>query len=312
MNGTPAVCFALLSRDLHRMNGAMYDSRTEWVFPQVDSAAADSGTVELDDLIFRRLSLPLEEVSAGRDGNYGSLKIDSATVDYGTGVVGLDDLIFRGTNLPPDEFSAGRNGDYIWRDLWTGPSVCNRPVTGSHGFGSSQRLGRRSLWLAGYAVRLQDTVFFHQYVADLRDERSENVVLIMSALKDSQPEGENYVLQSAIRKEKSEKVLRTFATSPVIFDIASCRTSGVIAAPPESSAGAAQPLNTGVNILYDVNTGSLSVIPPDLGIKRPVMQPQNLTISRMSESRPSLSLPYTLFELQNFSLLTMLKQSSPI
>ena len=91
--------------------------------------------------------------------------------------------------------------------------------------------------------------YFHQYVEDLRDERSENVVLPMSALKDSQPDGENYVLQSAIRKEKSEKVLRKFATSPVIFDIAVCRTSGVIAAPPESSAGEAQPLNTGVSIL---------------------------------------------------------------
>ena len=89
----------LLSRDLRRMNGAMYDSITEWGFPQVDSAAADSGAVELDDLIFRRLSLPPEEVSAGRDGNYGSLKIDSAEVDYGTGAVGLDDLIFRRTNL---------------------------------------------------------------------------------------------------------------------------------------------------------------------------------------------------------------------
>ena len=46
-------------------------------------------------------------------------------------------------------------------------------------------------------------VFFHQYVADLRDERSENVVLLMSALRDSQPEGENYVLQSAIWTGKS-------------------------------------------------------------------------------------------------------------
>ena len=89
----------LLSRDLRRMNGAMYNSRTEWGFPQVDSAAADSGTVELDDLIFRRLSLPSEDVSAGRDGNYGSLKIDSAAVDYGTGAVGLDDLIFRRTTM---------------------------------------------------------------------------------------------------------------------------------------------------------------------------------------------------------------------
>ena len=76
--------------------------------PKIDSAA-----VELDDLIFRRLNLPPEDVSAGCDGNYGSLKIDSAAVDYGTGAVGLDELIFRQTNLPPNEFSAGRNGDYI-------------------------------------------------------------------------------------------------------------------------------------------------------------------------------------------------------
>ena len=51
-------------------------------------------------------------------------------------------------------------------------------------------------------------VFFHQYVADLRDERSENVVLLMSALRDSQQEGENYVLQSAIRTGKSENIFR--------------------------------------------------------------------------------------------------------
>ena len=37
-------------------------------------------------------------------------------------------------------------------------------------------------------------LFFHQYIADLRDERSENVVLLMSALRDSQPEVDNYVL----------------------------------------------------------------------------------------------------------------------
>ena len=90
------------------MNGAMYNSRTEWGFPQVDSAAADKGAVKLDDLIFRRLSLPPEEVSAGRDGNYGSLKIDSAAVDYGTGAVGLDDLIFRHTNFcRPTSFPPG-------------------------------------------------------------------------------------------------------------------------------------------------------------------------------------------------------------
>ena len=46
-------------------------------------------------------------------------------------------------------------------------------------------------------------VFLHQYVADLREERSENV-------------------------------LRTFAASPFIFDMAVSSTSGVIATPPES------------------------------------------------------------------------------
>ena len=65
----------------------------------------------------------------------------------------LDDMIVSRTNLPPDEFSAGRNDDYIWRDLWTRPSICNRPVTGSHGFGSSQRLGRCCLWLSALPVR---------------------------------------------------------------------------------------------------------------------------------------------------------------
>ena len=110
--------------------------------PKIDSTAADSGAVEVDDLIFRRLSFPPEEFAAGWD-----------TAAVACGAVKLDDMIFRHTNLPPDEFSAGRNGDYIWRDLWTGPSVCNRPVTGSHGFGSSQRLGRCCLWLAALPVR---------------------------------------------------------------------------------------------------------------------------------------------------------------
>ena len=147
-----------------------------------NSATVNCNAVELNDLIFRQLNLPPENDSAGCDGTYGSPKLDSAAAD--SGAVGLDDLtfrwlsfppeefaagwdaaaaacgavkqndlIFRRTNSPPDEFSAGRNGDYIWRDLWTRPSVCNRPVTGSHGFGSSQRLGRCCLWLAALPVR---------------------------------------------------------------------------------------------------------------------------------------------------------------
>ena len=50
-------------------------------------------------------------------------------------------------------------------------------------------------------------VFFHQYVADLRDERSGKVVLLMSALRDSQPEVDHYVPQSAFQTVKSENVL---------------------------------------------------------------------------------------------------------
>ena len=98
-------------------------------------------------------------------------------------------------------------------------------------------------------------IFLHQYVADLLEEKLENV-------------------------------LRTFVTSPVILDMAVFSTSGVIATPPESSAGAVQPLNTQVHILYGVNTGSPFVIPPELGIKRPVMQAQDLQTDRMSGVTP--------------------------
>ena len=87
--------------------------------PNLDSAAADSGVVGLDDLTFRRLSFPQDEFAAGWD-----------TAAAACGAVKLDDMIFRHTNWPPVEFSAGRNSDYIWCDLWTGPSVCNRSVTG--------------------------------------------------------------------------------------------------------------------------------------------------------------------------------------
>ena len=77
-------------------------------------------------------------------------------------------------------------------------------------------------------------VFFHQYVADLRVERSENVLRILSA-------------------------------SPFIFDMAVSSTSGVITTPPESSAGEVLPLTTGVNTVHGVNTGSPFVVPPAPG-----------------------------------------------
>ena len=64
-------------------------------FPETDCAAADSGTADMNDLIFRRLSLPPND--------------DSATVDYDTGAVGLDDLIFRWLSFPLEEFAGGGN-----------------------------------------------------------------------------------------------------------------------------------------------------------------------------------------------------------
>ena len=152
----------MIRTDLRQMNGitriigAMCDCWIVGVCPQLDSAAADCGAVELIDLIVRRMSFPPDELSAERDKIYtidcntvwGFPHIDSAAADYGA-----VDLIFRRTSFPPDDLSAGRDGDYIWRDRWTGLSVCNRSVTGSLTFGYSQRLGRCCLWLAALPFR---------------------------------------------------------------------------------------------------------------------------------------------------------------
>ena len=81
----------------------------------------------------RQLSFPPDEFAAGGD-----------TAADACDVMKIGDGIFRRTNLPPDEFSA----QHIWRDLWPGQSVCNRPVTGSHVFGSSHRPERCCLWRA--------------------------------------------------------------------------------------------------------------------------------------------------------------------
>ena len=180
-----------LSRDLHQMYGipevmgAIYDCRTTWDFHRFDFTAADHSAVELDKLTFRRrsflpeefsargdtcdvvmlddlilrhiMSFPPDELSAGRDGIYMtdcdtvwcSPHMNSTVADCGAVA-----LMFRRTKLPPDEFSAGRNGNYIWRDLWTGPSICNGSVTGSLPFASSHRLVRCCLWLADLPIRL--------------------------------------------------------------------------------------------------------------------------------------------------------------
>ena len=107
-------------------------------FPETDCAMADSGAANMNDLIFRRLSLSPEECAGGRNTAADVMKFAV--------------MIFRRTKLPANEFSAGQNGGYIWHDLGTEPSVCNRPVTGSHGFGSSHRLEQCCLWFAALNV----------------------------------------------------------------------------------------------------------------------------------------------------------------
>ena len=73
------------------------------------SAVVDCNAVVRNDLIFRRLSLPPEDVSAGHDGKYGFPKIDSAVAD--SGAVEMNDLIFRRLSLPPEYDSAAVDYD---------------------------------------------------------------------------------------------------------------------------------------------------------------------------------------------------------
>ena len=132
-------------------------------------------------------------------------------------------------------------------------------------------------------------VFFHQYVADLRDERSKNVVLLMSALRDSQPEGENYVLQSAIRTGKSENIFRTISASPLVFNMTVMRRSGAIRISPDVPVGQLQPLTT---VVSSTDAGSMVtpfVIPPPPDIEQPCRQLQDFLTCRTPGSRqPSL------------------------
>ena len=67
------------------------------------SAAVDCKAGIRNVLIFRRLSLVPEDVSARRDGKYGFPKIDCAAAD--SGAVEMNDLIFRRLSLPPEDDS---------------------------------------------------------------------------------------------------------------------------------------------------------------------------------------------------------------
>ena len=132
-------------------------------------------------------------------------------------------------------------------------------------------------------------VFFHQYVVDLRDERSENVVLLMSALKDSKPEVENYVCQSAGRTGKPENIFRTISTSPLVFDMTVLRRSGMIRLSPDVPVGQLQPLTTVVSCTDAGSMVTPFVVPPPPDIEQPCRQLQDFLTCRTPESRqPSL------------------------
>ena len=96
-----------------------------------NSAAVDCIAVIRNNMISRRLCLPPEEVSARRYemDDFPETQCTAAECD----AADMNGLISRQLCLPPQ-------------------SVCNRPVTGSHGFGSSHRLGQCCLWFAALHV----------------------------------------------------------------------------------------------------------------------------------------------------------------
>ena len=118
-------------------------------------------------------------------------------------------------------------------------------------------------------------VFFHQYVADLREVKSENVVLLMSALRNSQPEVENYVLDSAIRTGKSGNIFRTVSTSTLVFNMTVMRRSGAIRISPLVPVGQFQPLTTVVSRTYAGTMVTPFVVPPSSDIEQPCRQLQD-------------------------------------
>ena len=132
-------------------------------------------------------------------------------------------------------------------------------------------------------------VFFHQYVVDLRDERSEKVVLLMSALRDSKPEMENYVCQSAGRTGKPENIFITVSTSPLVFDITVLRRQGAIRLSPDVPVGQLQPLTTVVSCTDAGSMVTPFVVPPPPDFEQPCRQVQDFLKCQTPESRqPSL------------------------
>ena len=132
-------------------------------------------------------------------------------------------------------------------------------------------------------------VLFHQYVADLREERSENVVLLMSALRNSKPEVENYVLQSAIRTGKSENIFRTVSTSTLVFNMTVMRRSGRLEYRRMFLLDNVSPFT----VVSCIDAGIMVtpfVVPPSTDIEQPCGQLQDFLTCRTPESRQPYSL----------------------
>ena len=105
-------------------------------------------------------------------------------------------------------------------------------------------------------IRLRLHVFFHQYVADLREERSENV-------------------------------LRTVCASAFLLDMTVMISCGVIVSPSDIPVGQIQPLTAAVSC---TDTGSTVTpfdvpLPPD--IEQPCKQLHDFLTYRTPESRQS-------------------------
>ena len=171
------------------------------------------------------------------------------------------------------------------KELGTGRSPITDRAVSFHGLGA---LRPHVNWVKVICV-CELHVFFHQYVVDLRDERSENVVLLMSALRDSKPEVENYVCQSASRTGKPENIFRTVSSSPLVFDMTVLRRSGAIRLSPDVPVGQLQPLTTVVSCTDAGSMVTPFAVPPPPDVEQLCRQLQDFLTCRTTESRqPSL------------------------
>ena len=145
----------------------------ECVEEKCSSLRTDSVSAKQNNLTFHQPKSPRRDVSTKQDMNCVSVSANCINGDYTAsephdhlcrrwslspngavaevgGSVQKHITFFRRTDPTPEVFGAGRNGDYIRSNIWTVPSVCNEPVTGSQALGSSHRLGRCCLWWAAF------------------------------------------------------------------------------------------------------------------------------------------------------------------